>query len=816
MSGADMTLKAAMDIEVIDRRSVFLSNLGPPDTFSKAVDEIDGTPVVSEQWSYIEMGVRLDLVDGEIAYVVPIETTPEDAALYPRFYDPMEFDLPMDKDEALKILEGQELTQLDLADADIEDGLMVLGDQIMLGFAEDQLVYVETYARTPDREGQLQELFIDVGSDEVALVASLSEERSAMLADEITSSDASARDLQDRAALDAFLPPPARYVVGFFRLFRAHSRRNRVYREANQLQQDYADYLDKLNRKATVLAGTCQLANTDRQSNVATLVKVREILDIERQFVEIYSEDSKKKARNRFIRRARSEIISALSTSGFGTRVVQKIKSSANIDQTLIEIQGVLDGALDPGDIHKKITERLDKLGILGQVIGGTVGARFRKLIVDAQQKIPVAGDLQKAAGEMQKLIYDTQDTIEEIEEALEDDTGILTPAHLVGAIDDLKEVLSDPAMDAMARALAKELEPGIARNQAISDGKLDPEELETMYERVRAHMLRERNEALREKAREACGRPAGQEFRSYVGSNTAPKQLARASDEESGFTAHLGPDGAPLAVCQVIPMDFEALADDVLSDLDSGNLVNPASIAVCRTTNDVDGDGWEATEFGGEDCDDSDDDRFPGNIEICDGVDNDCNGKRDDGISTDADGDGHYSKSSCASPADDCNDNDASIHPGATDIESDGIDQDCDGKDNVPEYKRYYVFKRSGTGYRKKWGGYAERREGYDYFYHYILPSQVSDVMSDSAAFAQFTQNACSGTYPPTCPCATYPDIWQSGKIELMGGFDTYEEMDPYRCDTYQFDPWNIICTQWEYETDPKYWNNINAICGY
>lgn len=44
-----------------------------------------------------------------------------------------------------------------------------------------------------------------------------------------------------------------------------------------------------------------------------------------------------------------------------------------------------------------------------------------------------------------------------------------------------------------------------------------------------------------------------------------------------------------------------------------------------------------------------------------------------------DADGDGYYAQAGCGTAVD-CDDNDSSIHPGADEICSDGIDNDCDG----------------------------------------------------------------------------------------------------------------------------------------
>lgn len=108
---------------------------------------------------------------------------------------------------------------------------------------------------------------------------------------------------------------------------------------------------------------------------------------------------------------------------------------------------------------------------------------------------------------------------------------------------------------------------------------------------------------------------------------------------------------------------------------------------AGCAAAGDCDGDGAPAIECGGNDCDDGDARRYPGNIEVCDpaAVDEDCNPETFGEL--DEDGDGHVSASCCngARCGDDCDDSDINVNPAAREV-CNGIDDDCTGIVDDPE----------------------------------------------------------------------------------------------------------------------------------
>jgi MYXO-CTERM domain-containing protein len=109
----------------------------------------------------------------------------------------------------------------------------------------------------------------------------------------------------------------------------------------------------------------------------------------------------------------------------------------------------------------------------------------------------------------------------------------------------------------------------------------------------------------------------------------------------------------------------------EVFTEATNPNDTSDSLIDLCLTAgNDDDLDGW--TDTCG-DCDDADITSFPGAPELCDTIDNDCDGIADN---VDLDGD-TFIDVDCG--GDDCDDTDEITYPGAPE-QCDGLDNDCDG----------------------------------------------------------------------------------------------------------------------------------------
>ncbi len=169
--------------------------------------------------------------------------------------------------------------------------------------------------------------------------------------------------------------------------------------------------------------------------------------------------------------------------------------------------------------------------------------------------------------------------------------------------------------------------------------------------------------------------------------------------------------------------------------------------------------DGWIAQ---GEDCDDSDAAVNPGAEELCNGIDDDCDTVVDDGLEiptwyADADHDGYgdpaVSEQACAAPsgyvsvAEDCDDGDDEVHPGAAE-RCNEIDDDCD----------------------------EQVDEGLD------IPTWYRDADEDGYGDPEFSSQACSvpsGYVGAAGDCDDLDPQANPGELERCDDFDTDEDCD-------------------------------------
>jgi len=189
--------------------------------------------------------------------------------------------------------------------------------------------------------------------------------------------------------------------------------------------------------------------------------------------------------------------------------------------------------------------------------------------------------------------------------------------------------------------------------------------------------------------------------------------------DPGESYQACVLPDGCSLNALDCddsdasVHMDASEICDGIDDDCDGLVDVDDDSLADAVTVYaDGDGDGYghgdgapscspgeEGTSTTDGDCDDTDGELHPDAAEICDEIDDDCDGAIDDDdpdldLSTaaawfpDGDGDGYgdpgLGATRCLQPAGwvedsaDCDDGDEAIHPDATEI-CDDVDDDCD-----------------------------------------------------------------------------------------------------------------------------------------
>ena len=152
---------------------------------------------------------------------------------------------------------------------------------------------------------------------------------------------------------------------------------------------------------------------------------------------------------------------------------------------------------------------------------------------------------------------------------------------------------------------------------------------------------------------------------------NDAGEVCESDSDCDDGIFCN-GEETCDMGAC----VDGDAPCPDGMSCSES-----PAMCVGECATPDADGDGEPSVACGGNDCDDSDANRYPGNTEVCDtgNVDEDCNadtfGERD------VDGDGQVSSECCngSNCGPDCADGIPSVREGAAEV-CNLRDDDCDG----------------------------------------------------------------------------------------------------------------------------------------
>ena len=196
----------------------------------------------------------------------------------------------------------------------------------------------------------------------------------------------------------------------------------------------------------------------------------------------------------------------------------------------------------------------------------------------------------------------------------------------------------------------------------------------------------------------------------------------------------------------------------------------------------DCDRDGFDMDAYGGLDCDDTDDSINPlASDTLGDGIDTDCDGAPefdDDGDGWDGVEDGGR----------DCDDTDAAISPDAVEIWYDGVDQDCDGwSDNDADKDGYDADTMGGTDCDDTEG--STYPGAFDFHYDGVDSDcdGTDDYDRDEDGYASVWYGGldCDDTDPAISPAAA--DVWYDGvDSDCSGGSDYDADGDGFTSAAY------------------------------
>ncbi len=268
-----------------------------------------------------------------------------------------------------------------------------------------------------------------------------------------------------------------------------------------------------------------------------------------------------------------------------------------------------------------------------------------------------------------------------------------------------------------------------------------------------------------------------------------------------------------------------------------------------CPVTKDADQDGHDAPECGGDDCDDSHANRYPGNTEVCDtsDIDEDCDpttfGYRD------ADGD-EYADATCCNDdgdgaracGDDCDDQEAKTHPTQLEV-CDGLDNDCNGEvDDITGETAAYYLDADGDLYgdsespllscQANLEDYVTNRDDCDDDDPDVNPGERDDdcdgvdddcsaTADDDAISVYFVDADGDGQGDPTKPAPPCAILGQAAAYDARDCDDTNPQRAPYlpelMCDGIDNNCNGVVDTDgsqepvWYVDSDSDGFGNIN-----